>query len=52
MKENKIGINLYPHMFRQGLAIYLLQRGVSDKIIIQGTNFRTLHISFILRRLI
>ncbi|WP_298275304.1 site-specific integrase [Ferroplasma sp.] len=30
---NKIGLSLYPHMFRHGLAIYLLQHGVSDKII-------------------
>jgi site-specific recombinase XerD len=30
---NKIGLNLHPHMFRHGLAIYLLQHGVSDKII-------------------
>ena len=25
--------SLHPHMFRHGLAIYLLQHGVSDKII-------------------
>ncbi len=30
---NKIGLSLHPHMFRHGLAIYLLQHGVSDKII-------------------
>ena len=30
---NKIGMSLHPHMFRHGLAIYLLQHGVSDKII-------------------
>ena len=30
---NKIGMSLHPHMFRDGLAIYLLQHGVSDKII-------------------
>ena len=30
---NKIGLGLHPHMFRHGLAIYLLQHGVSDKII-------------------
>jgi integrase/recombinase XerD len=30
---NKLGMNLHPHMFRQRLAIYLLQHGVSDKII-------------------
>ena len=29
----KIGLELHPHMFRHGLAIYLLQHGVSDKII-------------------
>lgn len=30
---NKLGMELHPHMFRHGLAIYLLERGVSDKII-------------------
>ena len=30
---NKIDLSLHPHMFRHGLAIYLLQHGVSDKII-------------------
>ena len=30
---DKIGLSLHPHMFRHGLAIYLLQHGVSDKII-------------------
>jgi integrase/recombinase XerD len=30
---NKIGLKLHPHMFRHGLAIYLLQKGVPDKII-------------------
>ena len=30
---SKIGLDLHPHMFRHGLAIYLLQHGVSDKII-------------------
>ena len=30
---DKIGLDLHPHMFRHGLAIYLLQHGVSDKII-------------------
>ena len=30
---NKLGMDLHPHMFRHGLAIYLLQHGVSDKII-------------------
>ena len=30
---NKIGLSLHPHMFRHGLAIYLSQHGVSDKII-------------------
>ena len=29
---NKLGMDLHPHMFRHGLAIYLLQHGVSDKI--------------------
>ena len=29
----KLGMDLHPHMFRHGLAIYLLQHGVSDKII-------------------
>lgn len=29
----KIGLELHPHMFRHGLAIYLLQHGVNDKII-------------------
>ena len=30
---NKIGLKLHPHMFRHGLAIYLLQHGVDAKII-------------------
>ena len=30
---NKIGLKLHPHMFRHGLAIYLLQYGVDAKII-------------------
>ena len=29
----RLGMDLHPHMFRHGLAIYLLQHGVSDKII-------------------
>ena len=29
----RIGLSLHPHMFRHGLAIYLLQHGISDKII-------------------
>ena len=32
-KNVKIGLDLHTHMFRHGLAMYLLQHGVSDKII-------------------
>ncbi|BAB59869.1 integrase / recombinase [Thermoplasma volcanium GSS1] len=30
---NKIGLNLHPHMFRHGLAIYLLLKGVPIQVI-------------------
>jgi len=30
---NKIGLNLHPHMFRHGIAIYLLMKGVPIQII-------------------
>jgi len=44
---NKIGIKLHPHMFRHGLAIYLLMKGVPIQIIARRLGHRnamtTLH---------